>query len=465
MYGGLFLVSGMALLAFTYVLVSHDIEGKTITVTKSGVAMVTGARSGGIGVSYVNVPASEATAVKVNSIHALAPPTSGSPGVTIRVPVPGIEVGKAATSKEAGEQLTILMSEAHTQQETDLHQLLLDSGIALLIMAVLSVLLGWLVAGRALGPLRVITSKAQDISSTNLHERIGLRGPDDEMKRLGDTFDDLLARLERSFDAQRQFVSNASHELRTPLARQRTLLEVASGDPGADVVSLREASMKAISAGEDQEQLIEALLTLASSERGLDHRVPFDLAEVVRHVVESKRPEATLRRLDVATELAPARTSGDPRLAERLVVNLVENAIRYNEPSGRMVVTTDVVDGEAVLRVANTGPTVPETEIERLFEPFQRLEPDRVSHEGHGLGLSIVRAVAVAHTATVTATSRPTGGLDVRVAFPLDETVDETVDDRRPNDHLPGEGSAGGAARASDHVPRAVDGDAPATGD
>ncbi|MGH9099861.1 MAG: sensor histidine kinase, partial [Acidimicrobiales bacterium] len=351
-------------------------------------------------------------------------PDDGPSGLVIKVPVPGVAPGKSVSRKQAQEQLTILASELQSGRNADLQELLFDSGIALLIMAALSVFLGWLVAGRALRPLRVITSKAQEISSASLHERIALRGPDDEMKRLGDTFDDLLARLERAFDAQRQFVANASHELRTPLARQRTMLEVASEDPDADVASLREASSKAVAAGEEQEQLIEALLTLASSERGLDHRSPFDLAEVVRQVVDSKRSEATLRALELMSELSDAPTTGNRRLTERLAANLVENALQYNEPGGWVEVATGVDAGHAVLRVANSGPVVPEDEIERLFEPFQRLVSDRTSREGHGLGLSIVRAVANAHGATVTATSRLTGGLDLRVAFLLEPEAD-----------------------------------------
>jgi signal transduction histidine kinase len=437
-FGSFFLASGIALLAITYVLVKQDIGDNFVPATKEGIAaIIDHSPRSGVAIGFARVSQSMFPANGGNSRFVarqisrksiadgggIVPVHAGPANHVIHVPVPGVAPGKVVSEKQAGEQIKIitsdLLAEAQTQQGAELHQLLFDSGIALLIMAVLSVLLGWLVAGRALRPLRVITSKAQEISSTNLHERIALRGPDDEMKRLGDTFNDLLARLERAFDAQRQFVANASHELRTPLARQRTLLEVASEDPEADVVSLREASLKAIAAGEEQEKLIEALLTLASSGRGLDDRSPFDLEEVARAVVESKRQEATLRGLDVQTEVAGAPTTGNRRLAERLVANLIDNALRYNGPRGWVVVTTSVDDGHAVLRVANSGPVVPEGEIERLFEPFQRLESDRITREGHGLGLSIVRAVAAAHGATVTATSRPAGGLDLRVAFPL----------------------------------------------
>jgi signal transduction histidine kinase len=464
-YGGLFLASGVALLALTYFLVKQDIRSNFVPTTNNGAAaIIAGKRAD---VRFANVVVNPGLfeagfSVSVHAHHSVGGQTGGlmtvgkaQPGnVVIQLPVP-LAGGKVPSPKQAQEQLTILSSEVIAEQNTELHQLLLDSGIALLIMAALSILLGWLVAGRALRPLRLITAKARDISASNLHERIALQGPDDEMKRLGDTFDDLLVRLERAFEAQRQFVANASHELRTPLARQRTLLEVAASDPDADPASLREASAKAISAGEEQERLIESLLTLASSERGLDERGAFDLADVARQVVEARRAEAEQRGLSVDSALSSAPTAGNPRLAERLVANLVDNALRYNEPQGWIRVTTGVEagfrrDGEAggggdvggdgdgagggegggaavpgkdeddlraVLRVANRGPQVPPSEIPRLFEPFQRLESSRTARDGNGLGLSIVRAVATAHGATVTVTSRPEGGLDVRVAF------------------------------------------------
>jgi signal transduction histidine kinase len=473
-YGGVFLVSGVGLLAITYVLVRHDI-GNTFVNTKRGAATVL-ASPAKQGVSYgfvrvsknsvgaftknggTNVPKSKVVGGTqlIGGTNAVVHHASGQ--VTIQVPFP-LGFGKAPTPQQAREQLTILLSEIHAEHHRELQQLLFDSGIALVIMALLSVVLGWLMAGRALRPLRVITSKAQDISATNLHERIALRGADDEMKRLGDTFDALLGRLERAFDAQRQFVANASHELRTPLARQRTLLEVASGDPEADVDSMRDASLKAISAGEEQEELIEALLTLASSERGLDDRSPVDLAEIAGRAVESKRPEAAFRGVTIDASLDVAPTSGNARLAERLAANLVENAVRHNEPGGFVDVRTLVEEGDAVLRVTNGGALVPEGEIGRLFEPFQRMASDRIVREGHGLGLSIVRAVGQAHGATVTATSRPSGGLEVRVAFPLDVAGlgTRTGDRRRHRDARDPD--------ATSLTGETVDAGSPATGD
>jgi signal transduction histidine kinase len=308
------------------------------------------------------------------------------------------------------------VGKSHHQVVRDL---LLQSGIALGVMAVISIGLGWLVAGRVLRPLRTITAAARQLSANNLHQRLSLTGPQDELKELADTFDALLARLEAAFAAQRQFVANASHELRTPLARQRTLLEVALGDSAPSVDGLRATCQRALVAGEEQERLIEALLTLAQSQRGLDCREPIDLAVIVDEAVESRRVELARRELSVTTTLDPAPVLGDPNLLERLAGNLLDNAIRHNVAGGRIQVGTGTDSGQAVLSVGNSGPPVPRTEIARLFAPFQRLGADRVGRRvGHGLGLSIVDAIARAHGARLGARPLPEGGLDVGVWFP-----------------------------------------------
>jgi signal transduction histidine kinase len=296
-----------------------------------------------------------------------------------------------------------------------LHQLLVDSGIALGVMAVLSIWLGWVIAGRALQPLRTITNAARQISASNLHRRLALRGPDDELKQLGDTFDGLLERLESAFAAQRQFVANASHELRTPLTLERTLLELALDDPNATVDSLRQTCEHVLAAGRQQERLIEALLTLSRSQRGLDHRHAVDLAAIAEAATASI--DHGDRAVDGSFEAAS--TSGDPRLVERLVANLVGNAVRHNVDGGRVAVSTATRNGHATLLVANTGPPIPLGDVDRLFRPFQRLDASRVADpDGLGLGLSIVDAIARAHDATVTAIAPPDGGLNVEVAFP-----------------------------------------------
>jgi signal transduction histidine kinase len=287
-------------------------------------------------------------------------------------------------------------------------------------MAIVSIWLGWLVAGRALRPLRTITSTARDISASSLHRRLALEGPDDEVKQLADTFDGLLGRLEASFDAQRQFVANASHELRTPLTLERTLVEVALADPDATVESLRETCERVLVAGEQQERLIEALLTLSRSQRGLDYHEPFDLGAVAAEVLEARRPDAERRELHLAAALESAPTSGDRRLGERLVANLVDNAVRHNVPSGRIDVTTGTKDGRAILTITNSGPVVPPHELDRLFQPFQRLVANRDNGQGDGLGLglSIVQAIATAHDATLIPRAQTEGGLAIEVSFP-----------------------------------------------
>ncbi|HYQ62356.1 HAMP domain-containing sensor histidine kinase [Actinophytocola sp.] len=304
------------------------------------------------------------------------------------------------------------------QQAETLRRLFLRSGAALAIMTVASVGLGWLVAGRVLRPLRTITATTRRISASDLHQRLAMTGQQDEMKELGDTIDGLLARLEAAFDAQRQFVSNASHELRTPLARQRTLLEVALADPAPTAASLRAVCRRALAAGEQQERLIEALLTLARGERGLDRRESLDLRAITDAVVEARREEASARTVRVDTDLAPATMRGDARLTERLVANLVDNAIRHNRTGGTVEVATGTSAGMATLTVTNTGPVIAQEQLAHLFQPFARLAPDRTTRDGLGLGLPIVTAITTAHDATLDARPLPTGGLAITVRCP-----------------------------------------------
>jgi signal transduction histidine kinase len=300
-----------------------------------------------------------------------------------------------------------------------LHQLLSRSGVALALMAVLSIALGWFMAGRVLRPLSTITAAAREISADRLGDRLALSGPRDELRELGDTFDALLARLEASFRAQRQFIANASHELRTPLARQRVIGQVALADPGATIETLRSAHERVLAAGAQQQQLIEALLTLARGQAGLDKPELFDLAAVTRQVLIARQTDAKTRNLTLHTALDPAPAAGSPPLAEQLAANLVDNALRHNLPGGRVDISTGMRNSRAVLSVLNTGPAVPAAVLDRLFQPFQRLAADRTSRgEGLGLGLSVVQAIADAHGASITARPQPAGGLLVEVTFP-----------------------------------------------
>jgi signal transduction histidine kinase len=304
------------------------------------------------------------------------------------------------------------------QRAADSHELLVNSGIALAIVAVLALLAGWFLAGRMLRPIRTITRTARRISSTSLHERLALDGPQDELKELGDTLDDLFGRLDAAFEAQRQFVANASHELRAPLTRQRALIQVALADPDADPSSLRAAHERVLASEQHLEQMIDGLLTLTRGQAGLERHEQLDLAAVVTQVLRTRDSETTDLGLDVRATLASAPTAGDPRLLERLIANLLDNAIRHNIPQGRVELTTGTRHQRAFLAVANSGPKIPPEEVPRLLLPFQRLHGTRTTHgSGNGLGLAIVEAIATAHGATIVARARPEGGLEIEVSF------------------------------------------------
>jgi signal transduction histidine kinase len=377
-YGGLFLLSAAALLAITYVLVNHQYSGSFFV--KSGRQAVVHFQTAGGG--------------KLTS------------GTVFPVPI---------GAKTLAPNAKIAIAAAQGQSDAALHQLFLSSALALAVMAALSLWLGWVIAGRALRPVRTIADAARDISASSLHRRLNLEGPDDELKQLGATVDGLLGRLETSFDAQRQFVANASHELRTPLTLERTLLELALSDPNATIDSYRHTCEQLLAVGEQQERLIEALLMLSRSQRGLDSRQPVDLAAISAAAAAASDHAG----LTLDTTLEPAQTIGNPRLVERLVANLVSNAIRHNIVGGRVSLTTETRDGHAVLTVANTGPTIPASELERIFQPFQRLDQARTSNgTGLGLGLSIVQAIADAHEATITTRAPADGGLHIEIRFP-----------------------------------------------
>ncbi|MFB4297623.1 ATP-binding protein [Actinomadura sp. NTSP31] len=294
------------------------------------------------------------------------------------------------------------------------------AGVAMVaVLVVLAVAVGRLIAGRVLRPLRTITRTAQDISARNLHQRLALDGPGDEFRQLGETLDGLFGRLEAAFQAQRNFVANASHELRTPLTAGRTVLQVALAEPDATAQSLRSACEKALKWGDQQERLIASLLTLAGGERGIERWEPFDLAAIARKVIADHRHEADRRDVHIDATLTAAPAAGDPALAESLMANLVGNAVRHNVDGGRVEIATTASGGQAVVTVGNTGPLVPPDEVDRLFQPFQRLGAQRIRHDGgHGLGLAIVRAIARAHGAALTPRARPEGGLDITVSFP-----------------------------------------------
>jgi signal transduction histidine kinase len=391
LYGSLFLLCGAGLLTITYVLVQNATSGAGSPGSAFGVGQV----------------------------------VTGQPGdhrtLALGVTAPPL------TTAQRQQQAALLTRQAASQHGAEMRQLLLSSGLALAVMAFASTGLGWVVSGRVLRPLRTITATARDITASNLHQRLALPGPDHELKELGDTFDALLARLEAAFTAQSQFIANASHELRTPLARQRVVAQVALADPDASADSLRRAHERVLAAGAQQERIIDALLTLARGQAGIDRAEPADLAVIAGQALTARLPEAAGRGVRVHQDLRPARTAGDPRLVERLIANLLDNAIRHNIPGGHAHVQTETAGGQAVLTISNTGPRVPPDAVDSLLQPFRRLasERTRARDDGLGIGLSIVAAIAAAHDAALAVRPGAGGGLAVTVSFPT-ASVDVT---------------------------------------
>jgi signal transduction histidine kinase len=337
---------------------------------------------------------------------------------------------QAVSAFPAGSGIRVVPDPVSVQHSADVARLFVVSWLTLAFTAIASAPLGWFVAGRTLRPLREMTAAARTISAGNLDERLALAGPDDEFKRLGDTFDDLLSRLEASFAAQRRFVANAAHELRTPLTLERTLLQVALADPNASEMSLRATCEELLATGRSQERLLEGLLTLATSERGIQRREALDLAALAASAVERAQGDIAEHGLEVTVSLAPAGIQGDRALVERLVANLLDNAIRHNRDMGWIAVETSTEAEHAVLRVANSGPMIDRGDVERLFEPFQRGHGERPTANGgggtgngnghYGLGLSIARAIVVAHDGAIIAEPEPAGGLKVTIRLPAD---------------------------------------------
>jgi signal transduction histidine kinase len=302
---------------------------------------------------------------------------------------------------------------AQSQHDLTLSHLLQYSVITLVVVIALAAILGWIVAGRVLRPVHQLTAAAREASETNLSARVELRGPRDELRELGETFNEMLDRLQAAFESQRQFMANASHELRTPLAVMRTTVDVVIADPKSTTDDLRGMAADIRAAVDHAEHLIGALLILARNERGLATHEEIDLATTVEDVLDS----ADLGGRRVHATLEPAVIMGDPVLAEHLVANLVDNAVRYNASDGEIWITTSSETDGSTLTVRNTGPVVIEADIDRIFLPFQRLN-DRTSHDGFGLGLAIVASITAIHGGTVTAHTRDGGGLTVTIVIP-----------------------------------------------
>ncbi|MBP2321155.1 signal transduction histidine kinase [Kibdelosporangium banguiense] len=375
MYGGLFMAIGVILLVINYLLV--------LGALPSGVAV---ARQAGIAPEEWT--------------------TAAAPTRTVTPTVPGTTPDR------------IVVDTLDNYRSGTMATVLWTSGIALLAGGVIATLASWYMAGRVLRPVHAITATARRLGAQNLNRRINLDGPDDELKELANTFDGMLDRLATAFDSQTHFVANASHELRTPLAVQRTLVEVAMADPAA-TPEMKRLGQHLLHTNERSERLIEGLLVLARSDRGLLSRVPVRLDKVTENVVAMCSDLASQHEVTVQTKITSRGVPGDPVLLERLVTNLVQNAIRYNEPGGS--VSVEVGDSPAV-RVVNSGPAVPVESLPGLFEPFRRLERTSTSG-GSGLGLSIVASVVKAHDGSIGVAARPSGGLDLRVELPRTYTA------------------------------------------
>ncbi|MFD2494321.1 sensor histidine kinase [Amycolatopsis jiangsuensis] len=332
---------------------------------------------------------------------------SVAPKAPVTAPTGAVPGTSAATTRSqpvsTGEALGDLMTS----------QLVL-SLLTFVVLGAIAGVLSWWLSGRLLRRVHLMTAQAQSLSTANLHKRIALAGPHDELKELADTFDDLLGRLDDAFQVQGRFIANASHELRTPLAVTRTVIQVglSSAEPG-DVQRARDELLRINDRSID---LISGLLQLARGEQELRHRERVRLDQVAVYVLQES--PAGVVTFDVRT--ASCTVLGDELLLSQLIGNLVQNAVRYNNPGGTVSVRVGVAGEHGRLEVCNTGPVVPAEDVGRLFEPFQRGGTPRTgASTGSGLGLSIVRAISTAHDGKVTAEANPRGGLTVAVEIPL----------------------------------------------
>jgi signal transduction histidine kinase len=377
-YAALFFVAGSALLGLTYGLVARSLHVQP-------------------------PPATTVSPQKLDTLYGKCKP---GPGKT--------------ANKAACRQAEAYTAGSQAQRQEALTHLLQFSLVGLGVMTVASGGLGWYMSGRVLRPVRVITETARRASEQHLGERLALTGARDELKELADTFDDMLDRLDAAFATQRRFVANASHELRTPLTVMRTAIDVTLAKPSPTARQLTDMAVRVRCSTERAEDMIEALLTLAVSDQGKLTTEFTDLATWAEDAIDAAAPDIERLSLKVDTVLDPAETTGDPQLLERMIQNLVDNAVRHNEPGGWVRLRTGSSHAAVYLEIANSGPFIPDDAVPSLFEPFRRLEARTGVRDGVGLGLSIARSVVTAHRATVSARSQPAGGLDISVVIPRD---------------------------------------------
>jgi len=413
LYGGLFLASGAGLLAITYALVAGNTSNAYFTVVghfSRGVAKA-------VPVQFKDLALPPACALLRLPGACASPVPSASPGPATQASSSG--AGPIRPPVPPGGATFIRGFQTILPTPGELHRLLIVSGVALAIMAVVSIWLGWVVGGRVLRPLRSMTATARHISEENLNQRLAVRGPADELKDLGDTIDGLLGRLETAFEAQRRFVANASHELRTPLAMMRTSLDVALGkpQPPAEVKVLAGK----LEEGLDQaDKLLEGLLLLARAQQApVGATVEVSLVDLVATALDANREDIGRLHLSVVDATADVPLRGNDTLLARMVANVVDNAVRHNVAGGTVRITTEL-DGDRIrLVVDNGGALIDAVRTQHLGEPFQRLGADRVADgDGVGLGLSIVKAIVSAHGGTLELRARPTGGLQVVIELP-----------------------------------------------
>jgi len=403
LYGGLFLISGAVLLAITYGLVVGRPEVTSFRVQSA---------SGGI----VKVVAGQVSGAVPACLVPGAPASQCPPGLVLPSGAVGGQYVKAGAAPSPS---TIRAIFATLPTPSEQHNLFVVSIIALGIMTCISIGLGWVMAGRVLRPLRSMTATAREISELNLNWRLAVRGPDDELKDLGDTIDSLLGRLETAFEAQRRFVANASHELRTPLAMMRTSVDVAVGKPHAPA-EVKVLGDKLEEGLNQADKLLEGLLLLARAQRGaLGEITDVPLGDLVAAALAAEQDEISRKHLDVHDETGPGEVRGNETLLTSLVANVISNAVCHNVDGGTITITSGAHDDKAFLVVENGGPVLAGEAVRALAQPFQRLGPDRVAdNNGAGLGLSIVRAIATAHGGALYLRARPEGGLHVSVELP-----------------------------------------------
>jgi signal transduction histidine kinase len=372
-YASLFTLGGAALVLITYLLVGHSLQSTAAT----------------------RIPPSIRPALDKCIAAAQHQGRLGALNQCTALFVNGVQAGASA------------------QRGTTLAHLLTYSLLSLAGVTLLAAVAGWIVAGRILRPVHRLTAAARSASDENLSQRIALQGPRDELRELADTFDAMLERLDRAFTSQRQFIANASHELRTPLTVVRTAIDVVLAKPEPTREELVSMAVEIRQAVDHSERLIEVLLVLARNDQARALTDPLDLAAIAENALEG-RPQGDIT---TTTALDEALVTGDGVLLERLVVNLLDNAERYNITGGTVTISTAAQDATSVVRVVNTGAVVPADMVERLFLPFTRLD-DRTRHDGFGLGLALVSSITTVHNGTVHATAVPTGGLDITVCLP-----------------------------------------------